>query len=131
MLEEIMSFIRTCIMGGHVFCMTSLVGGHALWEVTYYGGTCLMRGHFVRRTCLTVKRHEVRNVFHDDISREANIWYLCRSCNRLYRCEFKQPLFIFLQKYFVFSETCFPRIYCFQCSFCVSKFIFNVCLVDA
>ena len=38
--------------------------------------------------------------------------------------------YFFLWQHFLCSETCFPRIHCFQSSSCVSRFNFNVCLVD-
>ena len=89
-----------------------------------------------RRTCLTVKHHEVRNVLHDDMSCVVlvqcnhffpdilwvipNIWICAEAATNLAAVSLGN--LFFLQQHFVCSKTCFLRIYCLHCS-CVSSWL--------
>ena len=68
MLEKVISFMKTCLKGGHVLQVdissrrTSLAGGHVLWEV----------GHVWQKDMSYSKTYnEVTNVLHNDMSSEV------------------------------------------------------------
>ena len=73
-----------CYTGGHVLLEDSGSGGFS-WEYV---------------------------LVKDMSSRQAYFTGLCRSCNNLSCCEFRQLLCFFPSVIFFCSEICFPRINC-------------------
>ena len=112
MIAYVLRKVRLC-------CRKCLMGGHVLVECMSYWRSCLLEDRYYRKACIAVGDVLLGygcHVFHENVLWED----MCR-CACLYRsnhlscCEFRHLVFFFLSTAsFVCSETCFPRIYCWN-----------------